>query len=63
MRCASVGQFGNSSRTGNYSIITRNDGGKQWVYKGMPLYLWTKDQMPGDKTGDGFNNVWHVAKP
>ncbi len=21
-----------------------------------------KDQKPGDKTGDGFNNVWHVIK-
>ena len=22
-----------------------------------------KDQKPGDKTGDGVNNVWRVAKP
>ena len=46
-----------------YSIITRDDGGKQWAHKGKPLYLWAKDQKPGDKTGDGFNKVWHVAKP
>jgi predicted lipoprotein with Yx(FWY)xxD motif len=49
--------------TGDYTIITRDDGGKQWALKGKPLYLWAKDQKPGDKTGDGFNNVWHVAKP
>jgi predicted lipoprotein with Yx(FWY)xxD motif len=44
-------------------IITRDDVGKPRAYKGMPLYLWAKDQKPGDKTGDGFNNLWHVAKP
>jgi predicted lipoprotein with Yx(FWY)xxD motif len=47
----------------DYSVVTRDDGGKQWAYKGKPLYLWTKDQKPGDKTGEGVNNVWHVAKP
>lgn len=49
--------------SGDYSIVTRDDGGKQWAYKGKPLYLWVKDQKPGDKTGDGVNNVWHIAKP
>jgi predicted lipoprotein with Yx(FWY)xxD motif len=29
----------------------------------MPLYLWVKDEKPGDTTGDGVNSVWHVAKP
>ena len=49
--------------SGHYSIVTRDDGSKQWAYKGKPLYLWIKDQKPGDMTGDGFNNVWHAAKP
>jgi predicted lipoprotein with Yx(FWY)xxD motif len=49
--------------SGDYSIITRDDGAKQWALKGKPLYFWTKDQKPGDKTGDGFNGVWQVAKP
>ena len=49
--------------SGDYSIITRDDGKKQWALKGKPLYYWTKDQKPGDKTGDGFNNLWQVAKP
>jgi predicted lipoprotein with Yx(FWY)xxD motif len=48
---------------GDYTIITRDDGKKQWALKGKPLYLWSKDQKPGDKTGDGFRNIWHVAKP
>jgi len=48
---------------GDYSIVMRDDGKKQWAFKGKPLYFWGKDQKPGDKTGDGFNNVWHVAQP
>jgi predicted lipoprotein with Yx(FWY)xxD motif len=49
--------------SGDYSIVTRDDGKKQWALKGKPLYFWVKDQKAGDKTGDNFNNVWHVAKP
>ena len=48
---------------GDYTIITRDDGSKQWALKGKPLYTWAKDQKPGDKTGDGFNKVWQVARP
>ncbi len=51
------------SAGGDYSIITRDDGAKQWASKGKPLYFWSKDQKVGDKTGDGLNGVWHVAKP
>ena len=49
--------------SGDYAVITRDDGKKQWALKGKPLYYWVKDQKPGDMTGDGVNNVWHVAKP
>jgi predicted lipoprotein with Yx(FWY)xxD motif len=48
--------------SGDYSIAMRDDGARQWAFKGKPLYLWAKDQKPGDKTGDGFNSVWHTAK-
>ena len=48
---------------GDYMVITRDDGKKQWAMKGKPLYYWAKDTKPGDKTGDGVaNNSWHVAK-
>jgi predicted lipoprotein with Yx(FWY)xxD motif len=46
-----------------WQVVTRDDGSKQWAYQGKPLYTWIKDTKPGDKTGDGFNNVWKVAKP
>ena len=49
--------------SGDWTIVTRDDGAKQWAYKGKPLYSWSKDQKMGDMTGDGVNNVWHVAKP
>jgi predicted lipoprotein with Yx(FWY)xxD motif len=48
---------------GNWSIITRSDGEKQWAYKGKPLYTWSKDTKPGDTTGDGIKAAWHVARP
>ena len=48
--------------SGDWSVITRDDGRKQWAYKGKPTYLWSKDQKPGDMMGDGFNGVWHVVK-
>lgn len=46
-----------------FSLVNRRDGGKQWAYKGMPLYGWIKDKKPGDVTGHGFKDVWSVAKP
>jgi predicted lipoprotein with Yx(FWY)xxD motif len=48
---------------GDFSVITRDDGKKQWAFKGKPLYFWLKDSKPGDATGEGFNGVWRVAKP
>jgi predicted lipoprotein with Yx(FWY)xxD motif len=54
---------GDSSVDG-YTVITRDDGSKQWAYKGKPLYTFVKDQKPGDINGVGFlNGAWHLAKP
>ena len=49
--------------SGDYTVITRDDGKKQWAMKGKPLYYWVKDTKAGDKTGDGVQNVWHIVKP
>src|SRR3984957_15238878 len=49
--------------SGDWTIVTRDDGGKQWAYKGKPLYEFAKDTKPGDVTGDGVNSVWHIAAP
>ncbi|WP_421993982.1 hypothetical protein [Reyranella sp.] len=50
--------------SGDWTIVVRDGGLKQWAYKGKPVYAWVKDTKPGDTTGDGFlNGAWHVAKP
>ncbi len=48
---------------GSYTIVTRDDGTKQWAYKGKPLYYFKNDKQPMDMTGDGVAGKWHVAKP
>jgi predicted lipoprotein with Yx(FWY)xxD motif len=48
----------------NYAVIARDDGSRQWAYKGKPLYTFAKDQKAGDISGDGFlNGAWHLAQP
>jgi len=48
---------------GDWTLVTRDDGSKQWAYKGKPVYLFAPDTKPGDKTGEGKGGVWHVIKP
>ncbi len=47
-------------KSGDYDVIKRDGDQSQWTYKGQPLYLFKKDTKPGDKTGDGVKDVWHV---
>jgi predicted lipoprotein with Yx(FWY)xxD motif len=45
-------------------IVRRDDGSRQWSYKGRPLYVFYADDKPGDRNGDGMNRgIWHVARP
>ena len=37
---------------GDWSVITREDGAKQWAYKGHPLYTSVKDVDPGSWYGN-----------
>jgi predicted lipoprotein with Yx(FWY)xxD motif len=50
---------------GDWTVISRDDGAKQWAWKGKPLYTFMKDMKPGDTTGDGMGqngaHVWHCA--
>lgn len=48
--------------TGAYSIVTRDDGSRQWAYKGKPVYTYKADQKAGDRSGDNFKQVWHIIK-
>jgi len=47
--------------TGDWSVITRDDGNKQWAWQGKPLYSYAGDHQPGDIGGDGVDGHWHAA--
>jgi predicted lipoprotein with Yx(FWY)xxD motif len=49
--------------SGDWSIVVRDDGSRQWAFRGKPVYYWVKDTRAGDRTGDGVNNVWRLARP
>ncbi|WP_325895204.1 hypothetical protein [Grimontia sp. NTOU-MAR1] len=47
--------------SGDFGVTKRKDGNVQWTYKGMPLYRWIKDTAPGQTTGDGVKDIWHMV--
>ena len=51
----------NDRPQGPYTIIVRDDGRRQWAYKGKPVYTWPEDMQPGDKYGDNKLKIWHVV--
>jgi len=46
---------------GDFSILERMDGARQWAWRGQPLYYWPYDKRPGDITGDNVSGVWHIV--
>ena len=53
----------NAKASAEFGFLVREDGKKQWTYKGHPLYLYVNDKKPGDRAGDGFRGgTWHYAK-
>ncbi len=47
---------------GNFSLVNRDDGSRQWAFKAEPLYFFANDVAPGDVTGDEVGGVWHLAR-
>ena len=51
---------------GSWTVISRDDGTKQWAYRDKPVYTYAKDEAPGDDKGDDLGpngtHVWHVIK-
>ncbi len=41
-----------AANSGDWTVVTRDDGSKQWAYKGKPVYYWAKDTKAGDHTGE-----------
>ena len=51
---------GDAKDMGDWTVITRDDGGKQWAYKGKPLYTYAKDTAGQPATG--VSQVWPRAQ-
>ncbi|KQP47743.1 hypothetical protein [Pseudorhodoferax sp. Leaf274] len=47
---------------GELTVVTRDDGARQWAFKGKPVYAYASDKKAGDVAGDNFKEVWHIAK-
>ncbi len=47
---------------GRWIIIQREDGRRQWAYKGHPVYLRFHDVV-GAPIGDNEEGTWHLMKP
>jgi predicted lipoprotein with Yx(FWY)xxD motif len=48
---------------GDWTIVVRPDGSRQWAYRGKPLHTSVRDKDWGETNGDQVNGVWHVAAP
>lgn len=46
---------------GDWTVVTRDDGSKQWAVLGRPLYTSVKDKRLGDGAGNNVDQVWHIA--
>jgi predicted lipoprotein with Yx(FWY)xxD motif len=47
---------------GDFTLVKRIDGTRQWAHRGKPLHLYREDTAPGDVKGDNYDGFWHVVK-
>ncbi len=47
---------------GDWGIFVREDGSRQWQYKGHPVYLLFHDSAERP-VGNGVEGVWHFLEP
>ena len=46
---------------GDWTLVTRSDGARQWAFRGRPLYSHAEDKSGrGSPKGHGVDGVWHV---
>jgi len=51
---------------GNWTVVSRDDGSKQWAFKGKPLYTFVQDISPAYYKGNGLPTdkpMWHYVVP
>jgi predicted lipoprotein with Yx(FWY)xxD motif len=51
-----------ATASGAFSIIERRDGGRQYAYRGRPLYYWSGDDRAGEAKGEGMQGRWHAVR-
>jgi predicted lipoprotein with Yx(FWY)xxD motif len=56
-------QAGEGVDAADLGTTTAADGTVQVTYRGAPLYRFAGDAIPGDATGQAFNDVWFVVGP
>jgi len=49
-----------SKASGDWTIVTRDDGSKMWAFEGRPLYTFVDDKKVGDVTGDNVDG-FHIV--
>lgn len=50
-----------ATASGDWSVITRDDGTRQWALKGKPLYTFIKDENVGEAKGANVAELWRTA--
>ena len=51
----------NEGVEGELGVLERDDGGRQVMYNGAPLYFFAGDSAPNQTNGHGVGGVWFVA--
>ena len=46
---------------GDWTMVARDDGARQWAYQGKPLYTYIHESKPGEIEGHGRDKVWQAA--
>ena len=46
---------------GDFSVVSRADGSRQWAHRGRPLYRYRGDLLPGDAHGRAADTRWRMA--
>lgn len=52
----------NPENIGDFTVIIRADGSKQWAYMGKPLYTFGYGEHPAPTAKETMNQ-WHILKP
>jgi predicted lipoprotein with Yx(FWY)xxD motif len=51
----------NAVASPDWTIVTRDDGGRVWSFRGDPLYYFARDTAPGQVNGNQPAGTWHVV--